>query len=165
MGHANVQVIKNMSAHTSLKDFSLSPYGKLHQVCRGCALGKQRKATYPSNPLEERSKVPGELLHADLCGKMSQPSLGGANYYLLIKDDCTSYRFVTFLKTKGDALRFFIKVFHNIERTTGNRVKTLRTHRGREFCNTEFDLLLEQNGIVRENEHVIYTTAKWLYRT
>jgi hypothetical protein len=113
MGHANVQVIKNMSAHTSLKDFSLSPYGKLHQVCRGCALGKQHKATYPSNPLEERSKVPGELLHADLCGKMSQPSLGGANYYLLIKDDCTSYRFVTFLKTKGDALRFFIKVFQH----------------------------------------------------
>lgn len=81
---------------------------------------------------------------------MSQPSLGGTYYYLLIKDDCTSYRFVSFLKTKGEAIRFFLKVLRSIERTTRNRTKTLRTDRGGEFCNTEFDLLLEQEGVVRE---------------
>ena len=84
------------------------------------------------------------------CGKMSQTSLGGAHYYLLIKDDCTSYRFVSFLKAKGEAIRFFLKVLRYIERTTGNQTKTLRTDRGGEFCSTEFDLLLEQEGIVRE---------------
>ena len=150
MGHVNVQVLKNMSEHTSLKDFSLSPHGKFPQVCGGCALGKQHKATYPSDPLKERSKIAGELLHADLCGKMSQTSLGGASYYILIKDDCTSYRYIAFLKATGDALRFFIKVYHSIERATGNRVKTLRTDRGIEFCNTKFELYLEQKGIVRE---------------
>ena len=45
---------------------------------------------------------------------------------------------------------FFIKVLRLIERTTGNTVKTLRTDRGKEFCNTEFDLLLEREGIMRE---------------
>ena len=35
MGHVNVQVLKNMSEHTSLKDFSLSPHGKFPQVCGG----------------------------------------------------------------------------------------------------------------------------------
>ena len=29
-------------------------------------------------------------------------------------------------------------------------MKTLRTDRGKEFCNTEFDLLLDQEGITRE---------------
>lgn len=81
---------------------------------------------------------------------MSQTSLGGASYYILIKDDCTSYRYIAFLKATGDALRFFIKVYHSIERTTGNCVKTLRTDRGIEFCNTKFELYLEQKGIVRE---------------
>lgn len=68
----------------------------------------------------------------------------------LNKDDCTSYRFVAFLKNKNDAIRFFLKVIRSIERTTGNRVLTLRTDRGKEFCNTEFDLLLEREGITRE---------------
>ena len=30
-------------------------------------------------------------------------------------------------------------------------MKILRTDRGKEFCNTEFDLLLEREGITREN--------------
>ena len=150
MGHVNVHTIKTMSVHDSVKDFPILSNSKLLHVCPGCALGKQHKSTYSSNPQKERSRVPGELLHADLCGKMSIPSLGGAHYYILIKDDCTSFRFIAFLKAKEDALRFFLKVIRSITQTTGNSVKTLRTHRGKEFCNTEFDLLLEKEGILRE---------------
>ena len=53
-------------------------------------MGRQHKATYSSNPLKERYDVPGEILHAYLCGKMFHPPLGGAHYYILIKDDCIS---------------------------------------------------------------------------
>ena len=150
MGHVSVQTIKNMSTHNSVKDLPVLDHGKLLHVCSGCALGKQHKATYPSNVQKERSKVPGELLHADLCGKMSTPSLGGASYYILIKDDCTSFRFVAFLRAKSDAIRFFLKVIRSIERLTGNSVQILRTDRGKEFCNTAFDSLLENEGISRE---------------
>jgi hypothetical protein len=97
MGHVNTQLLKDMSTHGSLQDFLLSFKGKLPQICRGCAFGKQHKASYPSHPMKDRSDVPGELLHADLCGKMSQPSLGNAYYYILIKDDYTSFRFIVFL--------------------------------------------------------------------
>ena len=96
MGHVNVQVLKHMSKHNSLKDFSIPPHCVSPHVCRGCALGKQHKATYPLNPLKERSKVHGELPHADLRCKMSQPSLGGTYYYILVQDDCTSYKFVQY---------------------------------------------------------------------
>ena len=107
MGHVNIHTIKNMSSHQSVQGLPTLSNTRLHQVCRGCAFGKQHKATYPTNPEKERSKVPGELLHGDLCGKMSTPSLGGAEYYFLLKDDCTSFRFITFLKVKSDAIRFF----------------------------------------------------------
>lgn len=112
MGHINVHVIKNMSAHNNLQDFTILPHSKLPHVYRGCALGKHHKTTYPSNFLKERSKILGELLHANLCGKMSHLSLGGAHYYKLnlVKDDCSSYRFGAFLKTKADAIQFFLKV-------------------------------------------------------
>jgi hypothetical protein len=156
MAHINVQVIKTMSTHRSLQDFSVPFNSHLPSVCRGCALGKQHKATYSSSSQKERSKIPGEPLHANLCSKMSQPSLGGARYFILIKDDCTSYRFVAFLRTKADAIRFFTKVIRSIANITGNRVKTIRTDRGKEFCNTTFDLFLEQEGITRETS-IAYT--------
>ena len=150
MGHVSIHTIKTMSEQDSVHDLPILSNSKLLQVCTGCALGKQHKSFYPSNPTKERAKIPGEMLHADLCGKMSTPSLGGAHYYILIKDDCTSFRFVAFLKAKGDAIRFFIRILRYIEKVTGNAVKTLRTDRGKEFCNNEFDLLLEHEGITRE---------------
>lgn len=104
MGHVNMQVLKTMSTHKSLDDFTLPSHAQLSSVCKGCALGKQHKATYSSPPAKERSKIPGEKLHADLCDMIS---LAGALCYMLIKDDCTSYRFVAFLKNKNDAIRFF----------------------------------------------------------
>ena len=47
-------------------------------------------------------------------------------------------------------MRFFTKVLRSVERTTGARVRTLRTDRGKEFCNDNFELLFEQEGITRE---------------
>ena len=150
MAHVNVHTLKTMSLHESVKDLPILSSSKLLQVCSGCALGKQHKSTYPSDPQKERSRVPGELLHADLSGKMSTPSLGGSNYYILIKDDCTAFRFIAFLKTKNEAIKFFLKVLRIVQRTTGHSVQTLRTDRGSEFCNTDFDSLLEHEGILRE---------------
>ena len=118
VGHANAKVIKKMSDNNSLQDFRISLPSELPTVCKGCALGKQHKATYKSNSDKEQSKVPGKILHAYLCGKISNPSLGGATYYILIKDYCTSYRFVAFLKAKSDALRFFTRIIRYITKST-----------------------------------------------
>ena len=78
---------------------------------------------------------------------MSHTSLGGANYNILIKSDCTSYVFVGFLKAKSDAMMFLIKILRSIKRITCDCVKTLRMKSRIFFCNDEFELLLDQEGI------------------
>lgn len=45
----------------------------------------------------------------DLNGRMSTTSLEGANYYIVFKDDCSSYRFVYFLKNKSDVFSVFLE--------------------------------------------------------
>ena len=45
MGHVNIQVLKNMSIHKSLDDFTIPSHGQLSHICKGCAMGKQHKAT------------------------------------------------------------------------------------------------------------------------
>lgn len=44
----------------------------------------------------------GEMFHCDLC-TMNIPSVGGAKYFIMFKDDCTSYRFMYCIKMKSDA--------------------------------------------------------------
>ena len=54
-------------------------------VCRGCALGKYTKGSFPKS--ENRSKGILDLILSDLCGPMTVTSLGGYNYYVTFIDD------------------------------------------------------------------------------
>lgn len=150
MGHVNIQTLKNTSMHKSLQDFTLQSHVQLSNVCKGCAMGKKHKATYPTKSPEEPSSIPGEILHTkNLWYNVTTITMW---WFLLqsYKGWLYSYRFVVFLKAKSDNLRFFIKILRYIAETTDNHVKTLGTNRGKEFCNVKFDLLLEREGITHE---------------
>ena len=54
-------------------------------IYRGCALGKNVKNKFPRS--HTRSKGILDLVHTDLCGPMSTPSLIGYLYYVLFIDD------------------------------------------------------------------------------
>jgi len=44
-----------------------------------CQYDKQHRLPFKSSSREKSG--PGELIHSDVCGKMSQESVGGANYF------------------------------------------------------------------------------------
>jgi hypothetical protein len=50
-------------------------------ICRGCALGKNAKGSFPSS--ENRSKGILDLVHSDLCGPMTVAYLSGYLYSIL----------------------------------------------------------------------------------
>ena len=54
-------------------------------ICKGCALGKNTKKSFPRS--KSRSKGILDLIHSDICGPMSSPSLSGCLYYVLFIDD------------------------------------------------------------------------------
>lgn len=56
---------------------------------------------------QTRWPVPGEFIHSDLCGPLSQTSIGGTKYFILFKDDSSGYVFIDFLRNKYDALDHF----------------------------------------------------------
>jgi hypothetical protein len=53
-------------------------------VCRGCALGKNAKASFPSK--QSRSKGILDIIHSDVSGSMSITSVQGASYYVTFID-------------------------------------------------------------------------------
>ena len=82
LGEANV--IKTSLAVDGMDgNFENSTLG----TCDSCQVGKQTRT--PSHKPSTRPTGPLELIHADTSGKISPPSLRGANYYGTFKDGYT----------------------------------------------------------------------------
>ncbi|KMQ86201.1 integrase core domain protein, partial [Lasius niger] len=125
-----------------------------HPICKDCLVGKQHRSSYPAS--QSRASRTCELIHGDLCGPMETTSLGGAKYFLLLKDDYSSYRYVYFIQHKSEVKQKIAAFIKMAETETGNKVKILRTDNGLEFMNQDVKSLLEENGINHQRS-VVYT--------
>jgi hypothetical protein len=74
-------------------------------ICRGCALGKNAKKDFPNS--DRRSKEILELIHSDICGPMSAPSLSSFLYYVIFIEDFSRKTCIYFLKSKNETFNKF----------------------------------------------------------
>jgi hypothetical protein len=100
-----------------------------HQdVCRGCALGKFAKASFPSS--DTRSAGILDLVHTDVCGPMTRRSLSGCEYYFTFIDDYSRKTWIYFLKAKSEVFTWFQVFRALVENQSGKRIKVLRSDNG-----------------------------------
>lgn len=85
---------------------------------------------------------------------MSHSSIGGTNYFLLFKDDCTSYRTVYFIKHKNDTFSKFIEYHKFVENQTGNKLRKVRSDRSKEFDNGQFKQFKQFRSISKKKEFI-----------
>jgi hypothetical protein len=96
-----------------------------NEICKGCMLGKNIKKAFPSS--DSRAHGILDLVHSDVCGPLSSPSLSGCLYYVIFIDDCSSKCWIYFLKEKNDTFDKFKEYKSFIEKLTGKHIRTLRT--------------------------------------
>lgn len=143
LGHVNFQILRQMFKNSAVNDLKIENVASQDPFCEGCILAKQHGNSFPKNV---RARHRGEIFHADLCGKMSRSSIGGSNYFLLLKDDFSRYCFVYFLKEKSDVLKSLQQFFADVQ-ADGYKVKKLRTDCGKEFCNGDVNKFLLEKGV------------------
>ena len=90
------------------------------------------------------------LVHSDVCGKMSAQSLGGAEYFLTFIDDKTRYMWVYVLRRKNQVFEQFLEWKALVKKSTGRKLKVLRTDNGGEYNSTEFERYLRSEGVRHE---------------
>ena len=117
--------------------------------CDSCCEGKIHKQ--PFVKLETRKKrQPLELIHSDVCGKITPSSTGGGQYFLTLIDDSTRYTWIYILKHKSEVFEHFRQWKTLVEKQYGSNVKVLRTDNGGEFTSGEFESFLRNEGIKHE---------------
>ena len=89
------------------------------ELCVACQFGKMKRQSFPVYHFHTCAPFPGDLVHGDICGPMSQPSKSNLIQFLLNQDDYVGYRFVFCITQKSEALTCFQQVFKTILQDTG----------------------------------------------
>ena len=76
--------------------------------------------------------------------------MGGAEYFVTFVDDKTRYVWAYPLKRKDEVFQCFLKWKMMVEKSSGHKLKVLRTDNGGEYTSLEFEEYLESEGIRHE---------------
>ncbi|KAK8554368.1 hypothetical protein V6N12_031332 [Hibiscus sabdariffa] len=131
------------------KDGLLDPFVfEQIDVCESCLLGKLTKA--PFNGKGERASDLLGLIHSDVCGPMNTQARGGFLYFITFTDDFSRYGYIYLMRHKSEALEKFKEFKNEVQNQHCKSIKALRSDRGGEYLNQDFDELLKECGIVSQ---------------
>ena len=91
-----------------------------------------------------------ELVHSDVFGPVSVPSLGKSVYYVSFIYEFSRNTWIYFLRKKSEVFDKFKEFKALVENQTEKKINTLRTDNGGEFCSKEFEEFCKKCGIARQ---------------
>src|SRR3954465_4688504 len=114
--------------------------------CEACVKGKQHRNPLP-NQSTTRAKEILEIIHSDVCGLMSQNSVGGARYFVTFIDDKMQKTFTYPIKSKDKTFEKFKHFKALVKKQTEKKIKTLRSDNGGKYTSHVFSHYLKEHGI------------------
>ena len=147
-GHLGTRNLQKLAKHELVNGFDFDMTKEIN-FCESCVEGKHHRRHFPTIG-GKRSVEPLGLVHSDVCGKISTESLSGAEYFLTFIDDTTRYVWVYVLKRKDQVFERFLEWKALVEKSTGRKLKALRTDNGGEYTSTEFETYLKKEGVRHE---------------
>lgn len=108
-------------------------------VCKSCALRKNSRKKFPSS--NNRAKGIMDIIHSDVCGKITVPSLGNFLYYVAFIDGYSRKTWIYLLKSKDEVFNKFQEFKASVENLIGKKIKILRSYNGGEYTSNEFKAL------------------------
>ena len=90
-----------------------------------------------------------QLVHSDVFGPVSVPSLGKSIYHVSFIDDFSRKTWIYFLRKKFEVFDRFKEFKALVENQTEKIIKVMRTDNGEEFYGNEFEEFCKKCGIER----------------
>ena len=105
--------------------------------CEHCLYGKKNRVRFPTGA--KRAEGILQLVHSDVFGPVSVPSLGKSVYYVSFIDDFSRKAWIYFLGKKSKVFGRFKEFRVLVENQTKKIIKVLRIDNGGELCENEFE--------------------------
>jgi len=90
------------------------------------------------------------VVHSDLSGRISPPSLNGGRYYFKFTNGFSKFKHVYILKSKDEAFHIFKLFKALVKNQTGHRIKRLVNDGGGEYIGSDFKNFLDSEGILMD---------------
>lgn len=179
---SNIIKMKNSDVVTGLENLDIVKESKQSDLdkidCEACCFAKQTKTAVPRSHKERVTEV-GMNVHVDICGPIGALSYNKKSYFILFKDEYSTYRHIYFMKSREEAYNLIRKYVAEVKADTNKNVLRFTSDRGSEFTsNRTQQFFLEnqiahamsapftpqQNGIIeRDNRTVMEATRAMLF--
>ena len=111
--------------------------------CEPCVDGKQSTFPFPKTGGERSDELLG-IVHSDACEMIETKSLSGTEYFVTFIDDKSRFIWVYTLKHKSEVFEKFMDWKSMVKKSSGMKVKVLRTDNGGEYNSKEFEQYLKK---------------------
>jgi hypothetical protein len=105
--------------------------------CEHCLYGNHNRVRFPSSAMRAEGIL--QLVHSDVFGPVSVPSLGKSMYYVSFIDDFSRKTWIYFLKKKSEFFDRFKEFKALVENQSEKQIKVLTIDNSGEFCGNEFE--------------------------
>jgi hypothetical protein len=116
--------------------------------CEHCLYGKKNRVRFPSGATRAEGIL--QLVHSDVFGPVSVPSLGKSVYYVSFIDEFSRKTWIYFLRNKSEVFDRFKEFKALVENQIEKIIKVMRTDNGRELCGNEFEEFCKKCSIARQ---------------
>ena len=106
-----------------------------YTYCNGCSQEKMRQKNIPKSKVKQ-ANAPGDRLFLGI-SLIKYQSLGGARFWVLIMDDCSSFLSSFFLKKKSNLKNKGVFMFKKIENNFNLKIKRVRCENAGENLSLE----------------------------
>jgi len=149
LGHVDRRQIQKMFNLNLVDGLNLKTTKDDSHVCSGCAGGRMHRITYHTSTTPKATTIAGRI-HSDVCGPMSHASLGGARYFVVFKDEFSSWTVVNIMKSKSEVLGHLKTLQALFTNQNGSSIKILRSDQGTEYVNALTKEWIQKMGILHE---------------
>jgi hypothetical protein len=143
IGEKGLQLLHGKGMVEGMSNYSLD-----FDLCEHYVYGKQNRVRFPSGAMRTEGIL--QLVHSDVFGPVSVPSLGKSMYYVSFIDEFSRNTWIYFLRKKSEIFDKFKEFKALVENQTEKRIKMLRTDNGGEFCGNEFEELCKKCSIASQ---------------
>ncbi len=145
LGHLNVQDAMRLSREGRIRGLLMVSDRDVKSFECQALMGKGKRL--PAPPFMARAPNSLEIVHMDIWGPATTPSINGNQYFLTCYDDHTRKIHLTFLKNKSDAYQAMVNYVALVEGQLNTKIKSIRSDNGGEFTSIQWRQFIASKGI------------------